>query len=159
MKKAVLITLLLISQSFAQIGKWENYTDMKNVRKINPTDNAIFAGTEGGIFIFYPESNQFEKILKVDGLFDVDVRVLTTDKNHIFVGFQNGVIDILTQLGQSYKINRVFDIVNSPETDKGINFLKVYGDTLFIGTNFGLLTYRISKLEFIDTYRKNFPRC
>jgi hypothetical protein len=54
MKKAVLITLLLISQSFAQIGKWENYTDMKNVRKINPTDNAIFAGTEGGIFIFYP---------------------------------------------------------------------------------------------------------
>jgi ligand-binding sensor domain-containing protein len=157
MKKAVLITLLLISQSFAQIGKWENYTDMKNVRKINPTDNAIFAGTEGGIFIFYPESNQFEKILKVDGLFDVDVRVLTTDKNHIFVGFQNGVIDILTQLGQSYKINRVFDIVNSPETDKGINFLKVYGDTLFIGTNFGLLTYRISKLEFIDTYRKIFP--
>jgi ligand-binding sensor domain-containing protein len=157
MKKAVLITLLLISQSFAQIGKWENHTDMKNVRKINPTDNAIFAGTEGGIFIFYPESNQFEKILKVDGLFDVDVRVLTTDKNHIFVGFQNGVIDILTQSGQSYKINRVFDIVNSPETDKGINFLKVYGDTLFIGTNFGLLTYRISKLEFIDTYRKIFP--
>jgi hypothetical protein len=63
----------------------------------------------------------------------------------------------LTQSGQSYKINRVFDIVNSPETDKGINFLKIYGDTLFIGTNFGLLTYRISKLEFIDTYRKIFP--
>ncbi|CUU05804.1 Por secretion system C-terminal sorting domain-containing protein [Candidatus Thermokryptus mobilis] len=157
MKKAVLITLLLISQSFAQIGKWENYTDMKNVRKISPTDKAIFAGTEGGIFIFYPDLNKFEKILKVDGLFDVDVKVLTTDKNHIFIGFQNGVIDILTQSGHSYKVNRVFDIVNSPETDKGINFLKVYGDTLFIGTNFGLLTYRISKLEFIDTYRKIFP--
>ncbi len=152
------IILIMFSISFAQVGRWENYTDMKNVRKIYVSNDTIFAGTEGGIFIFYLLQNRFEKILKVDGLIDVDVRALTVAKGQgIFAGFSNGVIDILTFSSSSYKINHVLDIMNSIETDKTINFLKAYGDTLFIGTNFGLLSYRISKLEFIDTYRRIYP--
>ncbi|CUU10706.1 Por secretion system C-terminal sorting domain-containing protein [Candidatus Kryptobacter tengchongensis] len=141
----------------SQFGEWRNYTDMKNVRKIFVSTNEIVAGTEGGIFIFYPDERKFEKILKVDGLYDVDIKTMAVipDKN-IFAGFSNGVIDILNFSSKSYKVKHVFDIINSPEPDKTINFLKAYGDTLFIGTNFGLLTYRISKQEFIDTYRRIF---
>lgn len=131
---------------------------MKNVRKVSTLPNSIIAGTEGGIFIFYPDDGRFEKILKVDGLFDVDVRAMAVNFNGlIFVGFSNGVIDIVNPLARGYKVKHVFDIRNSFEPDKTINFLKVYGDTLFVGTNFGLLTYSISREEFIDTYRKIFP--
>ncbi len=142
----------------AQVGVWKNYTDMKNVRKIYVQGDAIYAGTEGGIFIFYPERKEFEKILKVDGLFDVDVRALTvTSDGKVFSGFSNGVVDILELSKLSYRVIHIFDIMNSAETDKTINFLKAYGDTLFIGTNFGLLSFRISRLEFIDTYRRIYP--
>jgi len=149
---------MAISVLYAQIEVWENYTDMKNVRKIYVKNDVIFAGTEGGIFIFYPEQNKFEKILKVNGLIDVDVRALTlANDGKIFVGFSNGVIDILDFSSAGYKVRHVLDIMNSAETDKTINFLKAFGDTLFIGTNFGLLSYRISRYEFIDTYRKIYP--
>jgi len=146
------------SNATSQIGVWKNFTDMKNVKKVYISGDSIFAGTEGGIFIFYPQNQSFDKILKVDGLFDVDVRAIavTSDKK-IFTGFSNGVIDILQFSSSSYKVNHIFDIFNSIETDKTINFLKAYGDTLFIGTNFGLLSYRISKSEFMDTYRRIFP--
>lgn len=144
--------------SFAQIGVWQNYTDMKNVRKIYVKGDTIYAGTEGGIFIFYPKQNKIEKILKVDGLIDVDVKALTaTNDGKVFSGFSNGVIDVLESSGSSYRVIHILDIMNSIEPDKTINFLKAYGDTLFIGTNFGLLSYRISKLEFIDTYRRIYP--
>jgi ligand-binding sensor domain-containing protein len=149
---------IFVSASLAQVGVWKNYTDMKNVRKIYVQGDAIYAGTEGGVFIFYPGWKEFEKILKVDGLFDVDVRALTvTNDGKIFSGFSNGVIDILELSKSSYRVIHIFDIMNSIETDKTINFLKAYGDTLFIGTNFGLLSFRISRLEFIDTYRRIYP--
>ncbi len=152
------IVLLVFSTSFAQVGVWKNYTDMKNVRKIYVQGDTIYAGTEGGIFIFYPELKKIEKILKIDGLIDVDVRALTLSSDgKIFSGFSNGAIDILELSKSSYGVIHIFDIMNSIETDKTINFLKAYGDTLFIGTNFGLLSFRISKLEFIDTYRRIYP--
>ncbi len=131
---------------------------MKNVRKVFVFGDTVIAGTEGGIFIFYPNEKRFEKILKVDGLFEVDVKSMAViPSKNIIVGFGSGVIDILSYSSKGYKIRHIFDIQNSPEPDKTINFLKPYGDTLFIGTNFGLLTYRISKQEFVDTYRRIFP--
>ncbi|MDW8109055.1 MAG: hypothetical protein RMJ81_05290 [Candidatus Kryptonium sp.] len=152
------LAFFITTNLIAQLGEWKNYTDMKNIRKIFVSDTAIFAGTEGGIFIFYPDKWESKRILKVDGLFDVDVKAIAVmQSKSIFVGFSNGVIDILKLQYNPYKITRIFDIKNSPEPDKTINFLKVFGDTLFIGTNFGLLTYRISKNEFIDTYRRIFP--
>jgi len=149
-----LITINLL----AQFREWKNYTDMKNVRKVFVFGDTIVAGTEGGIFIFYPNEKRFQKILKTEGLFDVDVKSMTVTANkNIIIGFGNGVIDILSYSPKDYNVKHIFDIQNSPEPDKTINFLKAYGDTLFIGTNFGLLTYRISRQEFIDTYRRIFP--
>ncbi|MFN3135987.1 MAG: hypothetical protein ACK44H_10535, partial [Candidatus Kryptonium sp.] len=154
----ILLSFLITTNLLAQFGEWRNYTDMKNVRKVFVLGDTIIAGTEGGIFIFYPNEKRFEKILKTDGLFDVDVKAMAVTPNKdIIAGFGSGVIDILSHSSKGYKLKHIFDIQNSPEPDKTINFLKTYGDTLFIGTNFGLLVYRVSKQEFIDTYRRIFP--
>ncbi|CUT05560.1 hypothetical protein JGI5_02015 [Candidatus Kryptonium thompsonii] len=154
----ILLSFLITINLLAQFREWKNYTDMKNVRKVFVFGDTIVAGTEGGIFIFYPNEKRFQKILKTEGLFDVDVKSMTVTANkNIIIGFGNGVIDILSYSPKDYNVKHIFDIQNSPEPDKTINFLKAYGDTLFIGTNFGLLTYRISRQEFIDTYRRIFP--
>lgn len=135
----------------AGVGDWKNYTDMKSVRVLVSDGRYFWAGTSGGIFRFDPSDSSFLKFTNSEGLSSNNVTALTVDAyGNIWVGQFSGALDVYTPSTNTWRY--VTDIAISAKNNKTINTLFASGDTLFIGTGFGIAVFSISKFEFRDSY-------
>ncbi len=138
----------------AGIGDWKNYTDMTNVVGLVCARNAVWIGTSGGILRYTQADSAFEKFTNSEGLTGNDVSAVGLDKyGSVWVGESSGEIDIYSPATNSWK--NISDIALSQQTQKMINSFTAYGDTMYIGTAFGVSVFSISRFEFGDTY-ENF---
>jgi len=132
----ILTSILLTSINTAQIGSWQNFTSMKSVSAFNITQNNIWAATEGGVFMFNRSDSSFTQLTKTEGISSQQLLSITTSsQDEIWVGSTEGYINII---GNDRTITKIFDIVNSNEVLKGINYLSTSGDTVFASIDFGL---------------------
>ncbi len=135
----------------AGIGNWKNYTDMSNVVGIASAGNAVWVGTSGGIIRYNPADSSFQKFTNSEGLTGNDVSVVGMDtRGSVWVGELSGQVDIYTPSTNSWK--NVSDIALSVQTQKMITAFCAHGDTMYIGTAFGVSVFSVSKFEFGDTY-------
>ena len=141
----------IVPSANAGIGDWKNYTDMSNVVGIVCAPNAVWVGTSGGILRFNPADSTFQRFTNSEGLTGNDVSAIGLDKyGSVWVGETSGEIDIYTPATNSWK--NISDIALSTQTQKMINSFTAYGDTMYIGTAFGVSVFSISRFEFGDTY-------
>ncbi len=148
------LILILISNINAQeVSNWQNYTDMKNVRSIQGTDNGVWAATSGGGFFYNSETNNFKTLHKSDGLIGSSLSAVVIDTDgKIWFGGDDGTIDVYNPVTD--KIKTILDIYNSNNIIKGINDLTSGGDTIFVSTDFGLSLINSRNYFFYDTYFK-----
>ena len=155
MKKRVISAVVAITlsaiQAYGQVGIWKNYTSMQEVRGIARSGNIIWAVTSGGLFSWKEGSELYTKYTNADGLQSTNLTAVAVDKNgDVWTGATTGIIHVYSPSTNKWRL--VPDIANSNQTNKQINNLIVYGDTLLICSGFGLSVFRINQFQFGDTY-------
>jgi streptogramin lyase len=154
----VLILLTVCSTALADIAQWKNYTDMKGVVGISRSRNALWAATHGGLFRYSLNDGSFATLTNSEGLASNDLTaVLVDNEGKVWTGASNGAIDIYDPNNQTWQ--HVVDILPSHKTRKGIASFVLFGDSLYIASDFGVSLFIRSRNEFRETYSKfgSFP--
>jgi hypothetical protein len=133
------------------LGRWKNFTDMKSVRGVAATGDSVWTATAGGLFAYIVSANRFAKYTNSDGLSSNDLTAITLDgTGTVWVGSSDGFVNAYTpSTGQWTEVRSINE---SGQVAKKIRALLVRGDSLFVGTDFGISVLQISRKEFRDTY-------
>lgn len=150
----VLIVLLAFNLcAFSQVGKWQNFTNMKFVNKIAVTDNGIWAGTSGGVFYYSYKDKTYQQFTTTEGLKSINVTAVAVDHvGRVWFGSVNGNIDVYDPSTKSW--NYIVAIANSEKTKKRINDFLVKDTVVYVSTDFGVSIIYSTSLTFGDTYNK-----
>jgi len=153
-KTLVLTTLFVTSSLLAQIeGIWKNYSNMNDIVEMDISNDKIWAGTTGGVFSYDLNENSYRLYTKSEGLSSQNITSLKIHPNgSIWVGTLEGYIDIIHP--ESGDIDHINDIAKTDETSKRIYDFLIRGDSVYVGTDFGISLLDASRLLFIETYRK-----
>jgi ligand-binding sensor domain-containing protein len=155
---AVFVLSVVCSTAPAEIGQWKNYTDMKGVVGIARSGNALWAATHGGLFRYSLDDGSFATLTNSEGLASNDLTaVLADNEGKVWMGASNGAIDIYDPNNQTWQ--HVVDILLSDKTRKGITGFVLFGDSLYVASEFGVSLFIRSRSEFRETYSKfgSFP--
>jgi ligand-binding sensor domain-containing protein len=148
---ALIVTGLLSAR--AEVGAWKNFTSMRDVKDVTWSGSTLWAATSGGLFGWDPESQAERLFTNAEGLQSVDLTAIATDQDGtVWSGTSTGVIHVLDPDNGTWLY--IQDIAATNQTNKQINRIVVYGDTVFICTEFGLSIFRRRLSEFGDTFTK-----
>jgi ligand-binding sensor domain-containing protein len=160
---AVLVVVLWFGwalEAAAQNDRWQAYPSFRNVQALSASGDALWVGTEGGVYRYAPASGEVERFTPVQGLSRVDVRAITFDeaRDAVWVGYADGVLDRLD--AATGEVRPFFDIAQADRfSARGINRIDVVADSLFISTGFGVVVFDAVRNEVSDTYERfaTFP--
>lgn len=146
--KSLFLSLFIISQNFAQttseIGVWLDHLPYGRSVEVIQEGDEVFCAVENGIFIFNKINKDITRLSKLNGLSDVSVKAMAYSEatGEIILGYENANIDII----DGEQISNVSDIklsANFPGL-KTINHLFVYGQEVYISTDFGIVVLDLS---------------
>lgn len=143
---------------FAASGEWRNFTAMHEARAAVQFDDVLYVVTSGGMFGYTNNGEIIETLTTSEGLSAIDLTAVAVDDGGmIWIGTKGGYIDGYDPTDRSWR--RVTDITRADFPLRDITTLATRGDTLFVGTSFGVSIYSISRNEFNDSYIKlgSFP--
>ena len=139
--------------SAQNIGEWNTYTSYSTINALTAGQENIIAASAGGIILKTDEGiNTFDVN---DGLYQIGAVSLLYDKGRdlIVLGYSDGTLDVTSIDLQ--KIQRLNDISRTDQFEsKSVNALSVYGDNLYVGTDFGIVEYDINTLLVNNTFYK-----
>lgn len=146
------IFFFLTNISFSQNSKWENFTDYKKITSI-ASDNItsqIYCASSGGLFVVdHATGKVIKKYTNLNGLISNDLTSLTIDDNEkLWIGASDGSIAVLNLHDFTWKY--IYDIKNSTETNKSINYLYSAGSYIFIATGYGIQKVSAANYSFVD---------
>ena len=130
-------------------GTWKNFTAMENVKAGARTGSILWAAGPGGVFTFEEGTAELRIYTVAEGLSTNDVTAIRSIDGDVWIGAANGSVDIVRPDGS---IGHIRDINESQRVQKRVRRFSASGDSVFIGTDFGVSVYRKSRTEFGDTY-------
>jgi len=148
------VFILLISERclFSQSLNWENLTDLKNITSVtaDPNSNNIYCASKGGLYsVDVTTGKVVTKYTNLDGLLNNNVSSVTVDnKRRLWIGAVDGTISILNLSDNSWKY--IYDIKNSTESNKSINYLYSAGNFMYIATGYGIQKVSTVNFSFVD---------
>lgn len=143
--------MMAAQQNPVDLGRWKNFTDMKFVRSVAARSDSLWAATSGGLFLYSPSSNRFVKYTNSDGLSSNDLTAVSIDgAGKAWTGSSDGYINSFDPRTGTWV--EVRGIAESDRVQKAVRVLVVRGDSLYVGTDFGISVLRLSRMEFRDTY-------
>jgi len=144
--------------AFSGNAQWRNYTAMHQGRDAVQHGNVVYVVTSGGMFGYTENGETIETFTTSEGLSANDLTAVTVDMHGtLWIGATGGHIDGFNPLEDSWR--KVTDITRADFPQRDIATLSTRGDTLYVGTSFGVSIYSISRNEFNDSYIKfgQFP--
>lgn len=148
----ILMFLISFSLNFAQVGKWENYTNQSDINSIKISKEGIWAGSTGGAF-FFSEGNILKQFNLLRGLKELNIIATEIDNSgKIWFGGKSGYISIYNPIKDEFKT--IVTIALSEKTKKQINKLVFNNNRIYTCTDFGMSIIDVNSLSFGDTYTK-----
>ncbi len=149
----ILFLCFAIQELHTQDGAWQSYSDMKEIRGMVQVGETLWAATNGGVFTFNQTTGEYSRYTNVNGLHSIDMRSIAVDRaGRVIVGAGNGAINVYTP-GKGW--TSVLDIYRATDRSKrAITVLRVRGDVVYVGTEFGITVYNLDRGEFRDSYLK-----
>jgi len=147
--------VFLASNVDAQPGTWRAYPSLQAIRDMDTSADAVWAATSGGVFSYQVATGEINKFTPVEGLFGVDIRALAYDerRNAVWIGYGEGVLDRIDI--ESGTVDTFFDIARADQfIDRTINRLRIFGDSLYVATAFGVVVFDVVRSEVRDTYSR-----
>ena len=124
---------------------------MNAVRAIAVVDGNIWAASSGGAFVYHTADNTFGVFTNSEGLSSNDLTAVTVDPlGQVWVGGGDGALNVRDPQTGTWRSLR--DIQLSERIQKGVRTFSASGDSLFIGTDFGVSVFLLGRAEFGDTY-------
>jgi len=151
------VFLIASLASFSQVGQvgprvWQDHLGLNSCLSVAKLGNKIYATNSNGIVNFDEQEKSLEYLSKINGLHDVGITLLRTNKynNKMLVIYQNCNIDIINADGS---------ITNYPDFKlktlngkKVINEVTFYKQMAYLACGFGLVAFDTERLEITDTY-------
>lgn len=147
-----LLFLVTFSISAQAPYTWKDWYAYNSVSTIEQIDGSIVALTSNGLFLYNTATGSTTKITKIQGLSGVGLTTMKYNASHkkLIVGYDDGCIDILQF--------PTLQITNIPTISKraiygskAIRDIQFSNDTVFVATDFGLVSLHIQTHEFIHT--------
>jgi hypothetical protein len=148
-----LLPLFSFTQDFSDL--WEGHFSFYDIKEVVQGNNKIYAAADNAVFSVDIQTNEIKKTTTVNGLSGDDISTIFYSETYelLIVGYVNGLIEIVFDNGS--EILTVVDIIDkqtiSP-SNKKINHIYAYQNTVYISTDFGIAVYNLERLEFGDTY-------
>ena len=143
--------LLLVLPVRAQLSddRFEAYTSMRQINRVLVHQDAVWAGTSGGVLRYDQQTQSYARFTRRDGLPGNLILSLAVDANgHLWFGTHSQGLS-------RYRPEE--DRFDSPFLDfqnLRINALEPHGDILYVGSERGVSAFVISKEEVKETYRR-----
>ncbi len=150
----VLILSAQLSLSNVKILSWKVHTSLNNPTQVTADEqNRLFFATKGGIWVFNPKTQEDYMINSGNGLWDNEITQIYYSKKigKVIAGSNSGA---LTFIDKNLQLELVLDITKSNFPNKAIYSMASYGNYLYIGTGFGLVTYDMEQNIFRETISK-----
>ncbi len=152
MKNIILLLALplcCLSQD-VNIGSWKNYLSYSSASYIAEAENKIYCVADSGLFFIRKEDNSINRISKVTGLSDVDVKQVAYCYNSkaTIITYANCNIDII----KNEIIINISDIKRQDIIGKNITNITIKDKVAYLSCTFGLVLIDLEKEEVKDTY-------
>ena len=156
--KYALILLSLVSaplwcQTTTNLGVWVDHLPYQRGIDVTSANNVAYTATPQGLLIYDNSTKALQRLSVVNGLSDVGLSAIAWSDRHqlLVIGYDNGNLDLLNASGR---------VTNYPDLQlssnygglKGINDVSIKGDTAFLATNFGIVTFDLDQRLFRETY-------
>lgn len=153
----ILLFILFVPFQFVRaqdvVHSWQAYSSLRTVTHV-ALDNqgTLWCTTTGGLFSFKDGKMQ-SHFTTIDGMYNVNPSAMAYDSTHngIWMGYSDGTIEFFNIKKQSF--SQYKDIYRATRYNpRGINMMKMRGDTLFIATDFGVVLFDTNNDLVLDTY-------
>ncbi len=155
-----LVFLALTNSLVAQVnfGGWRVHLPYFNNTSITATKDKVYCGSNSGLFSFEVDDGSIERISRINGLSDVEVKIVkhNASKNITVVAYNNANIDLIDhQTNQIYNVPDVF--MKSIIGSKSINQICFYENKVYMACSFGIVVLDIDKKQIVDSYQNLGP--
>ncbi|MBA3649591.1 MAG: T9SS type A sorting domain-containing protein [Chitinophagales bacterium] len=133
------------------LGQWDEMLPYRNALSVTASPNKIYCATLLSMYSIDKNDNSLERYTKINGLSDIETRVIAFDSIHnlLLICYQNSNIDIM----QNGAVINISDIQRKSITgDKTIYSIFIYGDFAYLSCGFGIVVVDLLKHEIKDTY-------
>lgn len=148
----LILPVFIFAQSSGGIGTWSVHLPYWQNKTIASIGNVIYVGSKSSVFSFNEAEKELERISKVNGLSDVEVKLLRSNPNNklLFIVYENGNIDLLqndnlTNMPQIFQRNVI--------GKKAINDVTFYNGKAYLACSFGIVVIDINKKLIVDSYQ------
>lgn len=154
-----LFLMFLTTTSIAQdiaIGAWKAHLPFRKGVSVTQSADKVFLAYESQIAVVDKEELSIERLNKVNGLSDVNIRMIRYNQENstLIVAYENGNIDLI-------KDGQVINIVHIKETltytDKAINHISFDGEFAYLACNFGVVQLNVNRNEIKGTFPFSNP--
>ncbi len=145
------ITVFWHAFSFCQIGtgQWRLHIPNRKAIDVLKVDQSVFCAFEDGLLEYDTESSEKSLWSCVNGLSDINLSALGSYNNALFIGYENGNIDVI-------KNNKVINIpaikLAQIQGNKRINKFIEKDGFLYLATGFSIVKLDPNKNEIKETF-------
>ncbi len=161
-QKILSIALLVFSVIAADaqdiaIGEWKAHLPFRKGVSVTQSENEVYIAYESQIAIIDKNEISIDRLNKVNGLSDVNIRVIRYNraKNILLIAYENGNIDLVNANGI---VNINYIKKNLTFNDKAINHISFNGDYAYLACNFGVVQINVVRNEIKSTFAFSNPK-
>jgi hypothetical protein len=143
---------ILIAQTQGGLGTWRVHLPYWQNKTIAVIDHTVYVGSTSSMFSYDEKNRELERISKVNGLSDVEIKLLRSNQVNklLFIVYENGNIDLL----QNNEITNLPQILQRTVIGKkSINDVTFYNGKAYLACSFGIVVIDINKKQIIDSYQ------
>ena len=160
MKKYVItliISLLNIPFSFAQIGSWKAYMAYSDVQQIVKAGDHLFVRASNSLYQYNLTDQSIITYDKVNGLSDTYITHIawTQKAKQLIAVYDNSNIDLIDLDGNITNISALYR--KTMTEDKTVDSLTIDDVYAYLYARFGIVKVNMQRAEIADTYTKNHP--
>jgi hypothetical protein len=150
----VLLFLGVLVQAQINFEGWRVHLPYYKNASVTVAGNKVYCGSNSGLFTYDAEDGSIERLSKVSGLSDVEVKIVKHNvaKNISVVIYQNTNIDLI-----DHASNRIFNVpdvfMRSIIGAKSINHVFFYQNRAYLACSFGIVVLDLDKKQIVDSYQ------
>ncbi len=146
---------LFTAHSQIRLDNWQTYSSLKDIRgAVADSRGRIWAATSGGLFVYTPETGDFQEFRNTNGLLTLDINAIQADtiNKKIYLGAVDGTIDIVDE---DFQFAHILDIAQSTAiTRHQINDILIRDSIAYIAGDFGIAVLNLKQKVFIETIER-----
>ena len=134
---------------------WRALPAWNEVTALASSGDAVWAGTNAGVYAYTPASGEVRRFTSVDGLRGGSLLSLAFDRTRgaLWVGYGDGGLDRID--AATGAVTRIEDIARASQfSARGIRRIRVAGDSLYLSTDFGVVVFDAARAQVRNTYSR-----